>query len=120
MKSRCADMRFCVSVPVLSVQMTVVQPSASTAGRWRISALRFAMRCEPIASASVTVGSSPSGTFATMMPMAKMKVAQNGSPIAWPTKKKITPSASASPATMRLTRAISSLERRNRVGRSPG
>jgi len=28
-----ADMQFCVSVPVLSVQMTVVQPSASTAGR---------------------------------------------------------------------------------------
>ena len=58
------------------------------AGRWRMSALRFAMRCEPIASASVTVGSSPSGTLATMMPMANMKFAQNGSPIAWPMKKK--------------------------------
>ena len=107
MNSRFADMQFCVSVPVLSVQMTVVQPSASTAGRWRISALRLAMRCEPIASASVTVGSSPSGTFATMMPMAKMKFSQNDSPIARPMKKKITPSASASPATMRLTRTIS-------------
>ena len=37
---------------------------------------RLAMRCEPIASASVTVGSSPSATLVTMMPMAKMKFSQ--------------------------------------------
>ena len=32
-KSRCTVMRFWVSVPVLSVQMTVVEPSVSTEGR---------------------------------------------------------------------------------------
>ena len=69
-------MRFCVSVPVLSLQMTVVEPSASTAGRWRTRALRFAMRCVAIASDSVTVGSRPSGTLATMMPMANSRFSQ--------------------------------------------
>ena len=34
-------MRFSVSVPVLSVQITVAEPSVSTAGRWRIRALRL-------------------------------------------------------------------------------
>ena len=74
-RSACVtDMRFCVSVPVLSLQITVVEPSVSTAGRWRTSALRFAMRCVAIASDRVTVGSRPSGTLATMMPMANMRV----------------------------------------------
>jgi hypothetical protein len=31
--------------------MTVVQPSASTAGKWRINALQRAIRCDPIARA---------------------------------------------------------------------
>ena len=75
-------MRFCVSVPVLSQQITVVEPSVSTAGRWRTRALRRAMRCVAIASESVTVGASPSGTFATMMPIANRKFCQNGSPSA--------------------------------------
>jgi len=39
------DSSFSVSVPVLSVQMTVVSPSVSTASRWRTSARRSAMRC---------------------------------------------------------------------------
>ena len=64
---------FCVSVPVLSVQITVQAPSVSTAESFLISALRRAMRCTPIASASVTVGRSPSGTKATTIPTAKMK-----------------------------------------------
>ena len=100
-------MRFWVSVPVLSVQMTVAAPSVSTAVRWRTSALRRAMRCVPIARASVTVGSKPSGTLATMMPMAKMKFSQNGSPMNRPTAKNTTPSATDSIATRRDSRAIS-------------
>ena len=100
-------MRFWVSVPVLSQQMVVVEPSASTAGRWRTRALRLAMRCVAIASDSVTVGSRPSGTLATMMPMAKSRFSQAGSPSAWPMKKKATPSPVASAATMRESRAIS-------------
>ncbi len=62
-----------MSVPVLSVQMTVVQPSVSTDESFLMSAWRSAMRWTPIASDSVTVGSSPSGTSATMMPTEKRK-----------------------------------------------
>lgn len=68
-----SNMRFSVSVPVLSVQMTSAEPSVSTAGRWRISTLRAAIRCAPKASDNVTVGSRPSGTLATMIPMANRK-----------------------------------------------
>ena len=100
-------MRFCVSVPVLSQQMVVVEPSASTAGRWRTSALRLAMRCVAIASDSVTVGSRPSGTLATMMPMAKRTFSHGGSPSAWPMKNSAMPMPVASAATMRDRRAIS-------------
>src|SRR5674476_1210800 len=57
-------MRFCVSVPVLSLQITLAAPSVSTAGRWRTSAFFFAMRCVAIASDKVTSGNNPSGTFA--------------------------------------------------------
>jgi len=66
----------------LSLQITVVEPSASTAGRWRTSALRLAIRCVAMASDKVTVGSSPSGTLATMMPIANSRFSQAGSPIA--------------------------------------
>ena len=73
-------MRFSVSVPVLSVQMTVVEPSVSTALRRFTSAPRRARVRTPTASASVIVGSSPSGTFATSRPMAKTSASPNGSP----------------------------------------
>ena len=43
-------------------------------------------------SASVTVGSSPSGTLATMMPMAKIKLVMALFPVATLTRKKRTPS----------------------------
>ena len=66
-----AIIKFCVSVPVLSEQITVVQPRVSTDGRLLTSAWRLAMRCTPIASESVTVGNSPSGTLATNRPIKK-------------------------------------------------
>ena len=56
-----AAIRLRVSVPVVSVQITLAAPSASTEGRWRTSALRRAIRCAAIASESVMVGSRPSG-----------------------------------------------------------
>jgi hypothetical protein len=102
-----ACMRFSVRVPVLSVQITVVEPKVSTAGRCRIRTFLRAMRWAAMASESVTVGNSPSGTFATMMPMAKIKLAQNGKPIARPRAKNTTPSTTESTATTRLTNAIS-------------
>ena len=57
--SRRTVIRFSVSVPVLSVQITVAAPSVSTDGRWRTSAWRAAMRWAAIASDSVTVWLNP-------------------------------------------------------------
>ena len=54
-----------VRVPVLSVQMTVVEPSVSTAASFRSSACRRAMRITPSDSATVTTAGKPSGTAAT-------------------------------------------------------
>ena len=79
-KSCFTSMRFWVSVPVLSVQITVVDPSVPTDGRWRMSTFRRAMRWVASTRARVSVGSRPSGTMATMMPIAKMKASQNGTP----------------------------------------
>ena len=47
--------RFSVSVPVLSVQMTVAEPKASTAAKRRTTAWRRAMRCTPSARLSVII-----------------------------------------------------------------
>ena len=54
-----------VKVPVLSEQMTEVAPSVSTAGRRRITALRAAMRCTPIARVMVITAGRPSGITPT-------------------------------------------------------
>ena len=56
---------FSVSVPVLSVQITVVSPSVSIAASRRTIAPRRAIARAPSASAAVTVAASPSGTAAT-------------------------------------------------------
>ncbi len=56
---------FRVSVPVLSLQMTVVLPSVSTAGSRRTTAFWRAMRLTPMARTIVTTMGSPSGTAAT-------------------------------------------------------
>ena len=56
---------FRVRVPVLSEQMTVTEPSVSTAGRRRMMALRRAMRSTPIASVIVMTAGRPSGMAAT-------------------------------------------------------
>jgi hypothetical protein len=55
-------MRFSVNVPDLSVQMTVTEPSDSTAGNRRMSAWRFNMRRAPKANAMVTMAARSSGT----------------------------------------------------------
>ena len=74
-----------VSVPVLSVQITVALPSVSTAGSRRISTLRWDMRWTPMASAIVTIAGSPSGTAATASDTADMNTSMNDSPRARPT-----------------------------------
>jgi protein-S-isoprenylcysteine O-methyltransferase Ste14 len=58
----------------LSVQIIVVDPRVSTDSRRRTSARWDAIRRAPIANDKVVVGSSPSGTSATVIPMgAAMK-----------------------------------------------
>ena len=57
---------FFVSVPVLSVQMMLVDPSVSTAAMRRTMAPRCAIRCMPMASAMVIATGKPSGTIETI------------------------------------------------------
>ena len=59
-----------VRVPVLSEQITVTEPSVSTALSLRVMALRRAMRCTPSARVMVRMAGSPSGMAATAKPMA--------------------------------------------------
>ena len=61
---------FRVSVPVLSVQMKVVDPSVSTAWSRRTIALRLAMRRTPSDSETVTIAGRPSGIAATASEIA--------------------------------------------------
>ncbi len=67
-----------------------------------MSAFFRAIRLLAIVSASVTVGRSPSGTFATMMPMAKIKLPRPPLPIATLTAKKSTPKKIAIPLMTRM------------------
>ncbi len=61
----CTRISFRVSVPVLSVQMTVAAPSDSTAGKRRTTALRSAIFCTPRDRVMVTTAGRPSGMAAT-------------------------------------------------------
>ena len=65
---------FCVRVPVLSVHITCVQPSVSTAVSFRTMAFCAAMRETPMESTIVTTAASPSGIAATASDTATMKV----------------------------------------------
>ena len=76
-----------MSVPVLSVQMTMVLPSVSTAGSLRMMARRFAMRFTPIASVTVTAAGSPSGIAATASAMEARNISTRSSPRTRPTTK---------------------------------
>mmetsp|Transcript_10209 Transcript_10209/g.20412 ORF Transcript_10209/g.20412 Transcript_10209/m.20412 type:complete len:201 (+) Transcript_10209:494-1096(+) len=88
---RRTEMRFCVSVPVLSVQITVVLPRVSTLSKFLMRAFFFDIRLLAIVSDSVTVGNNPSGTFATMIPMAKTNELIAPFPVAMLIMKKTTP-----------------------------
>lgn len=68
---------------------------------------RLAIRCVVIARLSVTVGNNPSGTLATMMPIANIRFSQNGSPIMGADSEKISPREVANIATSFDRRAIS-------------
>ena len=71
---------FLVSVPVLSEQTVVTEPSASTAGSLRVMALWRAICCTPMASVIVTSAGRPSGIAATAKPIAAEMSSWNGIP----------------------------------------
>ena len=74
------SMRLPVRVPVLSLQITLTDPSVSTADSRRTRAWQRAIRCTLNASARVTVGSRPSGTFATRIPIANTRLSSGPMP----------------------------------------
>ncbi len=91
--TRCTVIWFSVSVPVLSVQITEVLPSVSTAGSLRMIARRLAIRETPIASVMVTAAGSPSGTAATARAIAAWNMSNTDSPRSRPTPKVTAPTA---------------------------
>ena len=101
--------RFRVRVPVLSEQITCVQPSVSTAVSCRMTALRFAMRVTPIASCTVTTAARPSGIAATARETASMKVSNKDSARKSPLRNSSNRNIKAQIA---KTRRLSSLESR--------
>ena len=95
-----------MSVPVLSEQITVVLPSASTAGSLRMMARRFAMRATPMASVMVTAAGSPSGIAPTASATAAMNISTAFSPRA-------TPMANVTAASPRITQSTQLAELRD-------
>ena len=88
-KARCRSsrMRLSVSVPVLSEQMTLTEPSVSTLGNRRTSAFTPISRRAPSASNTVTTAGSASGMAATARLMAVSAISSIGSPRSTPMAK---------------------------------
>jgi len=98
---------FWVRVPVLSVQRKVVDPNVSTASRRRTKAWCVAIRCAPIARERVTVGSSASGTRATITPMPKTRPDWTSIPRMVAVARNATPTPTAMMVVVRTRRRIS-------------
>ena len=94
----CTVISLRVSVPVLSEQITVTEPSVSTAGSRRITACRCVMRCTPMASVIVMIAGSPSGIAATARPTAAMNTSPAGMP------RTPVPNANSAAAAARITK----------------
>ncbi len=88
-------------VPVLSVQITLVEPRVSTAASLRTRARRRAMRMTPRESATVTTAGSPSGTAATARLMDVMNNSIGAVPRNKPSPNKSTTTPSATHTRMR-------------------
>ena len=105
-------MRFSVKVPVLSVNTTVTAPSVSTADSRSTSALRWASRHMPRASARVATIGSPSGTAATASAMPVLIINNGSRPATRPSSviTTITPRAAHSSCSDRRRKRFSSGE----------
>ena len=88
-KAQCSRlcMRLSVSVPVLSAQITLTEPSVSTLGRRRTSACTAASRRAPSASSTVTTAGRASGMAATARLRAVSAIISSGSPRSSPSAK---------------------------------
>lgn len=64
---------FVVRVPVLSEQITVVQPNVQTLGNFRMIAFYFAILLAPNARQVVMTAGNPSGMAATAKATATLK-----------------------------------------------
>lgn len=86
---------FIVKVPVLSEQIQLVDPKVYTASRFLhrtfLSASLLAVSVRP----TVTYTIRPSGTFAVMIPIAKMKLSTAGYPTAKPSPNRSRPMETA-------------------------
>ena len=71
---------FLVSVPVLSEQITVVQPKVSTEGSLRMIALCFTMRFTPMERMIVEIAGRPSGIAATARETATISMLMSSRP----------------------------------------
>ncbi|MPN42421.1 hypothetical protein SDC9_189978 [bioreactor metagenome] len=82
-----------VSVPVLSVQITVVDPSVSTEAKLRTSAFTLAILCTPRANVMVATKGKPSGTAATAraMPVSSILIKSLPCIMPIPITRKATP-----------------------------
>ena len=69
---------FYVKVPVLSEQIHDVEPKVSTPSRFFTNTFFWANFLAVKVKATVTVVSKPSGTFATIIPIAKTKLVKGG------------------------------------------
>lgn len=77
---------FIVKVPVLSEQIQVVQPKVSTACKLLASTFFLANLLAVRVKEMVTSRRSPFGTFATVIPIAKVRALMTSKPIPRPTE----------------------------------
>mmetsp|Transcript_122550 Transcript_122550/g.297434 ORF Transcript_122550/g.297434 Transcript_122550/m.297434 type:complete len:422 (-) Transcript_122550:557-1822(-) len=102
-------MTFMVSVPVLSEQMHVVEPSVSTPSMFFTNTIFCAIDLDVSVRHTVTVASRPSGTLATMIPIMKTRLVMMSVPRPTEMKKNEMPRNMATLETMPMKWWISRL-----------
>ena len=98
--------RLTVSVPVLSDPMTVVEPSVSTLGRCRTTALRVAMRDTPTPIATDRTTGSASGIEETISATVERKASPSPVPRMRLVMNTATPTTTSSTAMVFSSRSV--------------